>query len=337
MSQETTRARPLAERSLAVVADVGGTNTRVALSRGTAVEPGSIKRYRNADNASLEAVLSRYLDEVDARPEAACVAIAGPVRDGVGRLTNLDWEMSRDSIGAATGAATVAILNDLQAQGHALPFASADSFEEILPGTHGGTQGGAHAAKLVIGVGTGLNAALVYRLGDRTLVPPAEAGHVSLPVQSEEELRLLAWLARKHGTPGVEEVLSGRGFANLHAWICLEDGSGTPLAPDALMQAFHAGDPQAARAVALFVRLLGRYAGNLALIALPFGGIYFCGGVARHFGPMLCAQGFAEAFRDKGRFGPFMEQFAVSLVTDDYAALSGCAAHLAELETAQDA
>lgn len=44
--------------------------------------------------------------------------------------------------------------------------------------------------------------------------------------------------------------------------------------------------------------------------------------------------GFAEAFLDKGRFKPFMEQFPVHLVQDDYAALRGCAAHLAELQTA---
>lgn len=41
--------------------------------------------------------------------------------------------------------------------------------------------------------------------------------------------------------------------------------------------------------------------------------------------------GFAENFRDKGRFSAFMDDFPVCIVEDDYAALTGCAAYLATL------
>ena len=50
----------------------------------------------------------------------ACVAVAGPVRDGVATLTNLDWTIDAATLARATRAETVAMLNDLQAQGHAL-------------------------------------------------------------------------------------------------------------------------------------------------------------------------------------------------------------------------
>jgi glucokinase len=66
-------------------------------------------------------------------------------------------------------------------------------------------------------------------------------------------------------------------------------------------------------------------------VHLPFGGIYLCGGVARHFAPHLNRLGFEAAFNDKGRFAEFMHQFPVHLVDDDYAALTGSAAHLLEL------
>jgi glucokinase len=66
-------------------------------------------------------------------------------------------------------------------------------------------------------------------------------------------------------------------------------------------------------------------------VHLPFGGIYLIGGVARHFAPHLLRLGFQDAFYDKGRFSDFMEQFPVHLVDDDYAALTGSAAHLSEL------
>jgi glucokinase len=53
--------------------------------------------------------------------------------------------------------------------------------------------------------------------------------------------------------------------------------------------------------------------------------------VARAFTDHLGPMGFAEAFRDKGRFAGFMQNFAVSILEDDYAPLTGCAAHLAQV------
>ncbi len=87
-------------------------------------------------------------------------------------------------------------------------------------------------------------------------------------------------------------------------------------------------DTLASEAGRVFVRMLGTVAGNLALIHLPFGGIYLIGGVARAFTPHLADFGFAEAFRDKGRFAGFMQNFRVSVIEDDYAALTGCAVYL---------
>ena len=315
-----------------LVADVGGTNTRVALAEDGLLLPDSVRKFRNDAYDSLAAVLRAFIAETGATPAAASVAVAGPVRDGHGHLTNRDWEIDRTLIGGATGAETVTVLNDLQAQGHALGHIPEAEVTDILPGAPASP----NAARLVIGVGTGMNAAPVFRLGDRTLVPPSEAGHVTLPLQSEEELRLMAFLRdhleHDHGQPGLEEVLSGRGFEHLYAWLASEAGA-APKDAAAIMESVTT-DPLAAQAVAHFVRFLGRAAGNLALITLPFGGIYLIGGVARHFAPHLATNGFEAAFCDKGRFSEFMRQFPVRLVTDDYAALSGCAAHLAEMRTA---
>lgn len=312
----------------ALVADLGGTNTRVALTTGSTVRTDTIKRFRNADYDDLPSVLRAYMADQDVALDAASVAMAGPVRDGVGELTNLSWMVERDAIADATGAPTVAVLNDLQAQGHALDLLSANDLQTILPGE----QAGDHAARLVVGIGTGMNAAAVYRLDGRTLVPPSEAGHVSLPGQDTREIRLLDWIARKHGTPGLEDVLSGRGFERVYAWLCDEAGTGDPLDAGTIMQGVNDGsNPRAIEAARMFVRMLGRAASNLALVHLPFGGVYLCGGVARHFAPHFESLGFKDAFYDKGRFAEFMHQFPVHLITDDYAALTGSAAHLSEI------
>ena len=68
--------------------------------------------------------------------------------------------------------------------------------------------------------------------------------------------------------------------------------------------------------------------GNLALVQLPFGGVYLVGGLSSAIAPFMEQAGFHDAFRDKGRFAAFMDDFAVYVVQDDYAALKGMAAHL---------
>lgn len=316
----------------AVVADIGGTNTRVALTQGATIRTETIRRYRNDDETGILPVLQHYLARSDARPQAACVAMAGPVKDGVGTLTNRDWRIDRSEIAQTTGATTVAVLNDMQAQGHALSSIAASDLVEIRPGQPAGD----HAARIVLNVGTGLNAALVYRTDNQTLVPPSESGHVALDVQDDEDLRLARFLARSHGFAGAEEALSGRGVANLYAFACHEAGDlPSGLTSAEVMQALEAGDPKAQHAARLFAKHLGRWAGDLALIQLPFGGIYFFGGMVAAFAPYLADLGFNAAFQDKGRFGPFLDPFPVHLVTDDYAPLRGSASHLMELMARQ--
>ncbi|NQZ74240.1 MAG: ROK family protein [Dinoroseobacter sp.] len=317
-----------ATQMTAVVADIGGTNTRVALTRGTKVLTDSIRRFRNSEHTDLASVLAQFLTDAGAgTPDAACVAMAGPVRDGVGTLTNLNWTVDRDVVASASGAGEVAVLNDLQAQGFSLGELAAKHLDTVRTGQPSGP----NATRLVIGVGTGFNTALVYPSRAGTMVPPSESGHITLPVTSEEELRLLTFLQGTEGEDALEEALSGRGIVKLYAWARHELGAtGTALADAHAIMAAVGSDPCATHAAAMFVRLLGRTAANLALVQLPFGGIYFCGGVARAFHPHFGRFGFENAFLDKGRFSEFMRQFPVQIITDDYAALTGSAVHLFE-------
>ncbi len=311
--------------TFSLVADVGGTNTRVALSEGETLLPDTIRRYRNADYPGLETVLRTYLEEegnVDCK--GASVAVAGPVREGKGVLTNLDWAIDKETLARATKAEKVAVLNDLQAQGHAIGRLSAGNVNTVVAGPKASPQ----SASLVIGVGTGFNAAPVYDTATGRYVPPSEAGHANLPIRTEAELRLCAYVETAHGFPAVEDVLSGRGLERVYRWLASEAGTPTEKTAADIMQASEDGDELARESVAVFVRILGTVAGNLALIHLPFGGIYLVGGVSRAMTPYFSEFGFGDAFRDKGRFAGFMQNFAIHVVEDDYAALIGLAAHL---------
>ena len=193
--------------TLSLVADVGGTNTRVALAEGAQLKKDTVRKFSNKDYAGLGAVLSAFVEEEEVDCAGAAVAIAGPVRDGRGTLTNLDWSVDPDMLSRVTGAETVAVLNDLQAQGHAMGRIAPEYLRPVVDGqsVEGGT-------RLVIGVGTGFNAAVVLDTPLGRIVPPSEAGHANMPLRTEEELRLCKFVETSHGFPSVEDVLSGRGL-----------------------------------------------------------------------------------------------------------------------------
>ncbi|GFE64243.1 glucokinase [Litoreibacter roseus] len=313
----------LPDNTYSLVADIGGTNTRVALADGRQLLTETVTRYRNAEFPGLETVLRKFLadhDDVDCK--GACVAIAGPVKDGRGELTNLNWEIDETTISRAAKADNVRLLNDLQAQGHSIGHLAHGSVTQLLEGHDSPPE----ATKLVIGVGTGFNIAPVFETPAGRLVTPSESGHANLPIRSEAELRLIRYFETAHGFPAVEDMLSGRGLERVYTWLCTEGGAPAEKNAQTIVADFESGsDPRAVEAARMFVRMLGTVAGNLTLIQLPFGGVYFAGGVARAFTPHFASLGFAEAFRDKGRFSGFMQNFSVHVIEDDYAALTGCA------------
>ncbi|MDW4548746.1 glucokinase [Defluviimonas sp. D31] len=311
-------------QTLTLVADIGGTNTRVALAPDGIVDRASIRRFANADHPGLGPVLAAYLAAAgDPRCEGACVAVAGPVADGVATMTNLDWTIDRDAVADATGATRVAVINDLQAQGHALDHLAPGSLRPLIAAAGPRKPG---AAQLVIGIGTGFNAAPVHETPAGRIVTASECGHMTIPVRSDADLRLMRCVETAHGFAGIEDVLSGRGLERLFAFHASEAGRDDRPAAAAIMAAIAEGaDPVATATGASFVRLLGTVAGDLALSHLPFGGIHLIGGVARAFTAHYAGFGLAEAFRDKGRFSGFMQEFPVSIIEDDYAALEGCA------------
>ncbi|MEN8949627.1 ROK family protein [Planktotalea arctica] len=312
---------------LILAADIGGTNTRLALLDGTQLRAASVSRYANAKADSLEEILRNYLGAQGTAPDAVSLALAGPVTGDHGRLTNLDWSITTQGASEATGGAKAFLLNDLQAQGHALPYLGQSALTHVQCAAPqcGEPAANAQAPCLMIGLGTGMNVAPVHRLGARTYVPPAEAGHTSFAPQDQALKEFNTALAARIGHVASEDVLSGRGLE--HAYL---HTAGAPLPAVEIMALCAAGDAPALSAAALVIRALGHFAGDMALTHLPRGGVYLVGGVARALAPYFDDLGFAASFAAKGRFSDFMAQFAVHVVKDDYAALIGAASYAQE-------
>ena len=307
----------MADRFL--LADVGGTNTRVGLGGAQGLDPVSVQSFSNADHSGLSSIVATYIGQFPGPVTAVCAGVAGPVRDGHAQLTNVDWFIDGQELKEATGARSVHLFNDLQVQGYALDDLPSDSVISLFKGA----VVPAGATRLVMGLGTGCNIAVVHRTAQGLRVPPSETGHTSLPYMEGDAGALIGHLSQTHYHKPIEAALSGPGLSRIFRYL-----SGDTLPAAEIIDCHRRGDIDATDALALFTEILGVAAGNIALAHLPMGGLYFIGGTARAVAPYLAALGFLEHFTAKGPYTPIMREIPIRLVDDDFAALRGCARYL---------
>ncbi|MGR3320323.1 MAG: glucokinase [Pseudooceanicola sp.] len=293
-----------------LVADIGGTNARLALAHQGRVRPGTACSYRNAEHESFASVAEAFLTETGAgMPEEMAIAVAGPVRPDRARLTNHDWHFDRQAISDSFGGAQVLLLNDLAALGHALPGLGPEGQSVILPGH---PPPGPEGQALVAGIGTGFNVCSVHLGSTGATCLRAEFGHVSLPLSVAERLQDgLGAGAASFAT--VEDCFSGAGVSRVHA----ERTGGNGVSPRAAL-----ADP---RFHEFYAGLLGTLARELRLAFLPEAGLFFAGSVARAVLSGPGPDALKAALTVPGRI-QLREDMPVRLIEDDAAALKGCAA-----------
>ena len=318
--------------------DVGGTKTWLGLFDAGAPRPEAIEtaRYATLDFDGLAGLVARFIDDAGARPTpaAACFGVAGPVRDGVSQLTNVPWAADAREIRERFGMASVHLLNDMEAMGWAVPRLAAHELAVVHAGA---PAAGGNAA--LIAPGTGLGEAGLYRVGGRLIPMPSEGGHADFAARTPREIEFAAAFAAERGRVSLEDVVSGPGLVNLHAFTHRGAAcAGDPLPDDprdrpAAVTAGALGGACAAcaEALRLFVSALGAAAGNLALRTLATAGVYIGGGIVPNLLPAVQAGDFVEAFLDKPPMRDLLEQVPVRVILEGHPALLGAAVAAREL------
>ncbi|MDN2567096.1 glucokinase [Aquibium sp. A9E412] len=308
-----------------LVGDIGGTNARFAILVDSYAEPRLYPVLRTADYASIdEAIQTQILDRTSIQPRSAVLAVAGPVDGDEIDLTNCDWVVRPRGMIAALGFSDVVVLNDFEAQALAVVALDAAHLERIA-----GPAGEVSGSRVVLGPGTGLGVAGLVRARHMWIPVPGEGGHVDIGPRTAREIAVFGHAETIEGRMSAEQMLSGHGLVNLYRAVAAADGAEPLLAgPAAITGAALSGDDATAKATLdLFVTLLGRVAGDLALIFMSRGGVYLTGGIAQKILPALKNGLFRAAFEDKAPHSALMRTIPAYVITDPLAALAGLAAY----------
>ena len=299
-----------------VTADIGGTHARFAIAHvagGRCVALGDVTTLSIKDHAGVRQAWQAFARRRGGDlPRAAAIAVAAPVGGETIRFTNTPWTIHPARLGEELAVDRHLLVNDFEAVGHAVaqvedrcfvPLAGPDA---PLP---------ASGTISVIGPGTGLGVAHVWRERAAYRVQATQGGHIDFAPLDDVEDALLARLRARHGRVSVERVVSGPGIVAIHE--TLADREGRAIAPldDRMIwtRALADEDRLAVAAVDRFCLSLGSVAGGLGL----------------RIRDRLIRSGFAGRFMAKGRYRDFMAAIPVKLITHPQPGLFGAAAAFA--------
>jgi glucokinase len=324
---------PLDGSGLALLADIGGTNARFALTDLASPEVRIFepRTLAGADFASLQYAARHYLSEVGVEPRRAALAVASPVdRDEI-RLTNRAWSFSRSELQQALSLDELRMLNDFGAVAWAIPALCTDDRVHL----YGPPSLPMRGPVSVVGPGTGLGVGLLVGADDTGWqAVETEGGHVTFAPIGDEEHQIARWLEARFGRPSTERVLSGDGLSHIHAALQGAEGGprdGRALAlrdpAEIVAAALEGHDLDARRALARFCSVLGSVAGDTALIH-GARSVVIAGGIVPRFIPFLRSSAFRERFLAKGRFSTYLEAVAIDVIVHPHPGLLGAAVAL---------
>ena len=314
-----------------VTVDIGGTHARFAIAEvegGRVVSLGEETTLHTKDHASFQTAWQDFeRQQGGALPRAVAIAIAGPTRGEIIRFTNNPWIIRPALIGEKLNVDRYVLVNDFEAVGHAVAQADESYFERLagpdepLPGV---------GTITVIGPGTGLGVAHVWRDGNAYRVQATEGGHIDFAPLDSIEDAILARLRKRHRRVSIERIVSGPGIVDIYETLAALEGRAIPRLDDKAIwtNAMEGGDSLAAAAVDRFCLSLGSVAGDLAL-AQGASGVVIAGGLGLRIRDSLVRSGFPERFIEKGRFEGFMSALPVKLITHPQPGLFGAAAAFA--------
>lgn len=307
-----------------LVADIGASNARFRLA-GPHAWCGDTVRLNTGDFAASGALLEAALDALG-RPvlQRACLAVAGPVRGGRGRLTNGTLEFHGNGAERHLGCG-VLVINDFHAMARSLP-----QLEALQPIGGAGEPAAEGGLKAVLGPGSGLGMGLLAGHPGGWQVLESQGGHADLAPGNPLEAELLSVLQAAHGHVSWETVLCGPGLVRLYHAVCQLWG----MPPDDLdaeritALGLHAEEPVCHQTLEVFFAFLGAAAGNLALTAWALGGVYVGGGIVPAMPDFAAHSPLRRRFDERGPMTDAVREIPLYLILDPAPGLVGALACL---------
>ncbi len=314
--------------------EIGATRTRLAAfeTEGSRLQLVVEKDYASHQHDGLSGILADFIKTEGIPVHGACLGVAGPVRAGRSKISNLPWVIDARDVAKQLRLNSVGLLNDLEAYAYGIDGLDSKDF---IPLSEGSEE--AEGNRAVISAKTGLGMAGLYWDGFRHHPFACEGGHADFAPRNDLQMELLAYLQKRYGRISCERVLSGPGIRNIYdflreahkaeepEWLRTEL-SAAPDPPALISRTALEGKAAICdQTLSIFVSVFGAQTGNCALNFMSTGGIFIGGSIAAKIVPKMKDPVFMEAFLDKGRMETILKDMPVKIVANDDCGMIGAA------------
>ena len=308
-----------------IVADIGGTNARFAVSAQGEPSLNHITHLRCADFLGIEDAFERFLTglphDEHSGYQLLSLAVAGPVNDQIVDVSNNHWRFEKNRLLERLALDKLLVINDFTAQALAQHEAADGDRSQILDGVED-----ASAPLLVIGPGTGLGISALIPVLQGPLPVEGEGGNIRFAPQTKSERDLCAYMERQTDHVVVEHFVSGPGLENIHRFLAHSAGiepslSAAMIASSALHEEGICRD-----AVNLMIGILGAVMRDHVLTMGCWRGAVITGGVMPHLQSLINSSPLKDRFQSAGEMSHILGKVPVWLSTDPHAGLKGALA-----------
>jgi glucokinase len=307
-----------------LIADIGGTNSRFALATTPGKDPVIVNRLQTKDFPDSETAIRTVLADIKEKPRSAIMCVAGPVVDKRAHLTNASWTIDGPKLAKSFGFESGLLLNDFEAQALSLPALRSEWLKQIgeaAPALDAGPQ-------VILGPGTGLGIGALLTIGGRYIPVASESCHIDFGPVGKEEEGFWPHLERVLGRVTTESVMSGPGLVRVHRARLLAKGQSMP--PETGVEIVNAAlsNPKSEEraTVNAYVRIIARFAGDIAITFMASGGVTLAGGILPRIASMIDKGAFRQAFEAKEPVDGLTRRIATRLLMEPDAVLYGMAA-----------
>lgn len=314
--------------------DIGATRTRLAAfeTEGNRLQCVVEKTYMSQEHAGLPDILPLFIRAEGIPVHSACFGLAGPVRSGRSKISNLPWTIDSRELAKQLKLNSVGLLNDLEAYAYGIDALESKDFITLSAGSED-----AEGNRAVISARTGLGMAGLYWDGFRHHPFACEGGHADFAPANDLQMELLGYLQKKYGRISCERILSGPGIRNIYeflrdahkaeepAWLRDQINAAQDVPALISQLALEGKSAICEQTLTIFVSVFGAETGNCALHYMSTGGIFIGGIIAAKVVSKMKDPVFMQAFLDKGRMEILLKDMPVKIILNDDCGLIGAA------------
>src|SRR5947209_2652326 len=210
------RARMEENRRMTLAGEIGATRTRLAAfeTQGNKLQQVIEKIYMSQEHSGLPEIISDFIRTEGIPVQSACFGVAGPVRAGRSKISNLPWIIDSRELTRQLKLNSVGLINDLEAYAYGIDALESKDFITLSEGAED-----AEGNRAVISAKTGLGVAGLYWDGFRHHPFACEGGHADFAPKDALQTELLMHLQKKYGRVSCERILSGPGIKHIYEFL----------------------------------------------------------------------------------------------------------------------